>query len=389
MTGLSVSIESSSSVSACGYIRMKNDGKKIGCNIQILIIGITIFVLTTIPQDIALIKVWGNLTLMADNLIISMPIMIRELTLFVPWLHKKDLARLFIEIERDWIKKNPEMRNIMIKNARIGKQLTVYGLCLGYFSVVLYTNSIFFNITLRTMNNFTDVEGRILPLQAVYPYDISSSSRYFFTFGTQVFSSLLSCTTYTGINVLFGVFVLHACGQLEIISDDIVKMSDSKNYQQLLKRNIQDHIRVIRFINQVEKIFNLLLLALFSSIVISFCLLEFNLISVLSGKTKNISLLSVIFFIQFLLYFIFITFIYSWVGEKLITQSSALHTAACNTNWCTRKSYESLQLIILLLRSQYPLLLTVGKIASVRLTTFAALLKSSVGYASVLRAVQK
>nr|QNL15006.1 olfactory receptor 62 [Aulacocentrum confusum] len=337
----------------------------------------------------ALIKVWGNLTLMADNLIISMPIMISELTLLVPWLNKKGLARIFSEIERDWMKKNPQIVNIMIKNAKVGKQLTVYGFCLGYFSVIFYMSSIIFNIVLRTTTNLTDIDGKTLPLQTVYPYDISSSSRYYFTLCTQIFSSLLACTVYTSINVLFGVFVLHACGQLEILSDGVEKISEKKNYQRLLKLYIEDHNRMIRFIWEVEKIFNLLLLALFASAVISFCLLEFNLIAVFSGKTTDISPMSLVFYIQFLFYFMFMMLIYSWVGEKLITQCALLHMAACNTNWYSRKSHESLQLIILLVRSQYPLLLTAGKVASVRLTTFVSLLKTSIGYASVLRAVQK
>nr|QNL15050.1 olfactory receptor 106 [Aulacocentrum confusum] len=179
---------------------------------------------------------------------------------------------------------------------------------------------IYFGIFMRTVNNITDQDTKILPLQTIYFYDISTNNRYYFTLLNQIISSVISATIYTGMDVLFGVFVLHVCCQLKILANNIEKMGDNNNFQYLLKIYIRKHYQLIRFADQIEEVFNLMLLAVFASVIITLCVLEFSLITVLSGNSADISMMHVIFDLQFMLTFIFLMFIYSWVGESLVTQ---------------------------------------------------------------------
>ncbi|CAG5075310.1 Protein of unknown function [Cotesia congregata] len=70
-------------------------------------------------------------------------------------------------------------------------------------------------------------------------------------------------------------------------------------------------------------------------------------------------------------------------------QSQLLYAATYNCNWTTLDLKDSKQLIILAVRSQRPLHITIGKFAPVSLNTFAKLLKSSMGYISFLMAKKK
>nr|QNL15077.1 olfactory receptor 133 [Aulacocentrum confusum] len=131
-----------------------------------------------------------------------------------------------------------------------------------------------------------------------------------------------------------------------------------------------------------------MLLALFGSVALTFCVLGFQLIEVCTDENLDIPLARVLFYIQFLSYFFFLMLVYSWVGEYLVTQSMGIHLAICNCNWEKLQAREAAQLTIILLRSQHPLQITVGKLAPVNLSTYASLLKTSAGYVSFLLAVK-
>lgn len=57
-------------------------------NILTFSLMIGILSMQIIPLNLALIKIWGNLTLMVDNFITNVPILTCELKLIVSWLNK-------------------------------------------------------------------------------------------------------------------------------------------------------------------------------------------------------------------------------------------------------------------------------------------------------------
>lgn len=61
-------------------------------NVQTFIFVIGIFTFVTFPQTLALIKIWGDLTLIVDNLIVNLPITTCELKIFILWWHKKGMV---------------------------------------------------------------------------------------------------------------------------------------------------------------------------------------------------------------------------------------------------------------------------------------------------------
>ncbi|XP_053593907.1 odorant receptor 43a-like [Microplitis demolitor] len=360
-------------------------------NVQTFIFVIGIFTFVTFPQTLALIKIWGDLTLIVDNLIVNLPITTCELKIFILWWHKKVLVALFDEIEKDWHGiKNENERNIMIKYATISRIMTICGLCGAFFSLILYQGPLTFGIVLRTITNLTDDPDNLFSLQAVYLYDTSTVYSYYLTRISQIVGCGLSAVAYTNADVLFGMIVLHVCGQLEILASRIKIIADKPQYfSRLLREHVKNHVRLIRFVQDIEKMFSLMLLALFGSVAITFCIQGFQFINVFTDTTIDLPITQIVFYMQFLSYCLFLTFVYSWVGETLLTQSSSIYMAACDCNWISCDHNESKDIILMIFRSQYPLQITAGNMIPLSMNTFLQLLKTSGGYISFLLAVKE
>lgn len=64
----------------------------IGSHLLVIFFTVTMFSFITIPQSLALIKIWGNLTLIIDNLMINIPVTISIFKMIIPWYNKKGIT---------------------------------------------------------------------------------------------------------------------------------------------------------------------------------------------------------------------------------------------------------------------------------------------------------
>ncbi|XP_011859238.1 PREDICTED: odorant receptor Or2-like [Vollenhovia emeryi] len=76
--------------------------------------------------------------------------------------------------------------------------------------------------------------------------------------------------------------------------------------------------------------------------------------------------------------------IYCAVGELLTTQCDQIHHAVYLNKWYTIDPRKAWNLILLMIRSNKPLYLNIGKVFPLTMATFCNLLKTSAGYLSVL-----
>ncbi|XP_012060335.1 PREDICTED: uncharacterized protein LOC105623554 [Atta cephalotes] len=75
---------------------------------------------------------------------------------------------------------------------------------------------------------------------------------------------------------------------------------------------------------------------------------------------------------------------YCAVGEILTAKCDRIHCAVYFNEWYTLNARNSRDLILLMLRTNKPLHLHFGKLFPLTMATFCSLLKTSVGYISVL-----
>ncbi|XP_012058424.1 PREDICTED: odorant receptor 49b-like [Atta cephalotes] len=80
------------------------------------------------------------------------------------------------------------------------------------------------------------------------------------------------------------------------------------------------------------------------------------------------------------------TCLYCAVGELLVTQSEKIHRATYEYVWYTLEPKAARNLTLIMLRTKKPVNITAGKTFPMTMSTFCNLLKTSMGYVSVLLA---
>ncbi|KAL6260523.1 hypothetical protein P5V15_008047 [Pogonomyrmex californicus] len=224
----------------------KNQHEELLSKLRLLFSIIMLFFIL-IPALVALIRVWGNMILMIDNLQYTLPLLVVTLKIFIMCYKKKALSLLIKMIVKDWTKvKIKEERNVMIKQARITRLLAMCGLSLVFLTFLIAVGSIPFGFSLREVTNLTD-PGKPLALQSYYFYDTSNSPKYELTYLGQVISLIISGLFYTGVDNFLGLLILHICGQMENLHLRLLNLKNDANFKTVLKTllknlNIQKHI---------------------------------------------------------------------------------------------------------------------------------------------------
>lgn len=158
------------------------------------------------------------------------------------------LMLLINMIAKDWIKTKIEKeRNVMLRQARISRVLAMCG-GLMILSTLIF-GMIFplcFGWTIRYVTNLTD-PGKPLIIQTYYIYDMTKSPQFELTLMVQGIGLILSGLTYTGVDTFLGLLVLHICGQMENLHIRLANLEKDTNYKAILKYNVKDHVRLIRF----------------------------------------------------------------------------------------------------------------------------------------------
>ncbi|XP_032681315.1 odorant receptor Or2-like [Odontomachus brunneus] len=348
---------------------------------------ITLLFVLTIPALVSLVRVWGDMILMIDNLQYSLPLLITLFKISILWYKQEVLIPLIDMIVKDWIKtKMKEERKVMLSRARITRTITICGMFVILLTMIITFVFPWFGLTIRHVTNLTD-PGKPLPIQSYYLHDVSKSPQYELTFLAQGIATFTSGLSYTAIDNFLGLLILHVCGQLENLQSRLTHMKICANFDAALKYNIQDHIRLIRSIQIIDDTFNLMLLGLIFFFGVLFCLQGFLIVNVINQKGQ-LSFVQLGWFLAALICVLLHMCLYCAVGEFLVTQSESIHRATYKFAWYTIKPKAARNLTLIMLRANKPLYITAGKMFPMTMATFCNLLKTSAGYISVLLANQ-
>ncbi|XP_025161009.1 odorant receptor 4-like [Harpegnathos saltator] len=288
-------------------------------------------------------------------------------------------------ITRDWIKtKIDTERNVMLRQARISRSFSMCGGLMILSTLIFGLILPCFGLTLRHVTNLTD-PGKPLPIQSYYLHDVSKSPQFELTLLIQGVGLTLSGLTYTGVDTFLGLLILHICGQMENLHMRLTNLGKDTNYKAAVKKNVNDHVRLIRSIQIIDKTFHLMLLGLFFLFGILFCLHGFLIINVVN-QDGHLSYTQLCGFLAASLCVLLHTCLYCAAGEFLVTQSEKVHGATYKSVWYTIEPQMARDLALIMLRANKPLYITAGKTFPLTMATFCNLLKTSAGYISVLLA---
>ncbi|XP_072752163.1 odorant receptor 13a-like [Anoplolepis gracilipes] len=349
-----------------------------------------ILIFLAIPLIHALTRVWGDMVLMIDNLRVTLPVLTIILKFGILRWKQSVLLSIINMMRDDWttVKLNAE-RDVMMKHVRTIRFIT-FGAHIATILTFIMLTVIFplFGLSFRWHTNLTD-RNKPFPLQTYYFYDTDKSPQFELTYLTQVISTLVATITSTSADTFLAFIILHICGQLENFRHRLVTLVADKEFNNILRYHILTHIRLIRYANNIEDMFTLIMLGTIIYFGIIFCLAIFVLLVIINNEKINATNFSrVCYMIQAIIIYFVQMFLYCYGGELIIEQCEAVYRAVYDLKWYKWEIKQTRNLIILLIRVQEPFRITAGKIVPLTMTTFCSLLKTSAGYISCLLAVQ-
>ncbi|XP_032689618.1 odorant receptor 13a-like [Odontomachus brunneus] len=302
--------------------------------------------------------------------------------------HEDQIRRCVKFLEEDWKKvDNSGARNAMLEFARIGKRLAMIS------AVFLYSSGLAFRtlIPLSKGKIVTPQNVTIRPLP--YPtyffsFDVQSSPIYEIVFAMHFLCGVVTISIATSIYGLIIVFVMHACGQLEILVN-LLKNLVKKEQQDGLEVNkklgviVEHQIRIRSFLQLVERTLHYIMFIEIIGITIIICIVSYCIL--MEWENSN-SIAMTSYFISFFAAVIN-AFLFCYTGEQLITQTEKVAITSCELEWYRLPDKKARGIVLVMIMSNMPMKFTAGKIFVLSLKTFGDVLKTAVTYFNMLRTV--
>ncbi|XP_012528254.2 odorant receptor 43a [Monomorium pharaonis] len=361
---------------------------KFASDLRIVIIFVIVTFVSGIPLACSLIRVWGDMILMVDNIQITLPLLVVSLKLVIMRWKQTAMLSIIKMMAEDWMElRTVKERDVMIGRAQIARKIVIGGYVLMVLAFIMVIILPYFGLSLRHVTNLTDL-GRPLPLQTYYFYDTHNSPQFELTYLIQAITIFLAAVTYTSVDAFLGLVILHLSGQLENFKDRVANLASYQNFIYTLSNNVMSHMRLIRFTNIIENIFTLMMLGLILYFSILFCLHGFLLLTVITEES-DFSFARLCYPLISISILLSHAFLHCGAGEIVTMQCGKVYRAMCDLEWYKLEPKKARLLILLTMRTSQPLRITAGKILPLTMITFCSMLKTSAGYISFLLANRK
>ncbi|XP_012526711.2 odorant receptor 4 isoform X2 [Monomorium pharaonis] len=232
------------------------------------------------------------------------------------------------------------------------------------------------------------VPARELFLKMELPFESNASPAYELVMVTQFFHQLAAATIVGVLNALIVSLILHVGGQIDIMCRGLVEISSGDDTFDLrmstIKALIRRHQRIIALSADIETLFSYIALMQFLWNTLVICCLGFLIVTAI-GDTQGSTMM-----IKSLFFYVVITleaFIFCYAGEYLTAKGRMIGDAAYEAKWYNSNPTQSRIILLLILRSQRKLTITIGKFMDLSLERFTTIIKASASYVSVLHAM--
>ncbi|XP_043665358.1 odorant receptor 13a-like [Vespula pensylvanica] len=347
-----------------------------------VLIGVAFIILfCAIPQYILLYLDRNDFELIMENLsldTINGTISFVKMIFF--WCGGGRMKDLLRSMEEDWkevSKKEDEKK--MMEYAKFSRSLAKKATIVCTGIIVSYT--IKRCLSMRT-------EGPLYFFPAYFPFEAMTSPIFEFKF----IGTMIGCTyytvTYTSVDTFLAMLVLHVCGQLSRLQNELTNLNSATKEEFHIKLSyiVKRHDYLNRFIETIDDEFNIMLLVQILGCTVQLCMECFQGLLLMAGEAGEIPLIEVFFFAFYTVYVLIQLYLYCYVGERLWTESTEIANAAYECKWYDLLPNEARTLILIIRRSRSPLRLTAGKFCVFNHELYSSVLRTSMGYLSVLRA---
>ncbi|XP_020289060.1 odorant receptor 4-like [Pseudomyrmex gracilis] len=326
-----------------------------------------------------------------EDLMNSMSLCLSNSLLFLKmsilWINGRIFYNMLTTMVEDWDEcttalKTRMMTNKAVLSRRFSKYtIGVYTGCLVFF----WTSGI---LSQRSAELSVET-GRQLIVRMELPFEYNASPLFEIV---QIVQFLLqfTCALLAGmLNALIVTLILHIAGQIDIMCYELMEIpavADKRDLSRIvaLRAVVNRHQRIIAFADSVEDVFCYMALVQFFSNTAVICFLGFVIVTLLGTDEGNVVLVKVI------PYYAVVNleaFVICFTGEYLNSKSKSITQAAYDSLWYELEPTESRLLLLLLVKSQRQLSITIGKFMDLSLESFTGILKTSASYMSVLHAM--
>ncbi|XP_047367892.1 odorant receptor 4-like [Vespa velutina] len=314
----------------------------------------------------------------------NVPIVMALIKITICRLNRRLIAQLLIEIHGDFSVENyanEKEKLIFLDYNKLSYRFIAITIVSMSFVIGLYFFKAIITSVLTVMRN-SSLEYE-LPYKTRTMFELNDITTYTLYSIYQWLIVVTILSGYVGSDCLFASLALHITGQFAILRCKVVgAFEDTDGYKRGMKKLVIKHHRLIRLAETLEDGFNIMIFQQLLGTTFNLCVSGYYaLVSSMNGE--NIVLVT---FFVYTFTILNTLFVYCYVGECLIEESMGLGDTLYQSNWYDISAVELKTMYICMERTKKPLKLTSAKFCALSLDTFSEILKTSIGYLSVLRA---
>ncbi|XP_039308656.1 odorant receptor 13a-like [Solenopsis invicta] len=335
-----------------------------------------------VPQSANLPYVWSDFDLLVDNLSIgNVTITISMLKTIIFWSNGGSLRTLLLYMSRDWNtivdKRN---RKTMLGIANFSRKLSIRSTVLVVTVVIAFVVSRFIEIRRS---------GRILFFNVRLPYNATISPIYELTLVGQFGGSISAAVSYTAVDTFIATLVLHVCGQLSNLRYELTNLcaNTKAEFQMKLGNIVRKHEHLNRFAETIEDCFNMMLLLQMLGCSVQLCFQCLQAFMALMGEINEVVFTQLGFLFIYVGYILIQLYLYCYIGEKLLIESTQIAYAAYDCSWYNLSAREARSLMNIMYRARSPLQISAGGFCCFNRELYSEILKRSVAYMSCILAM--
>ncbi|XP_077269742.1 odorant receptor 4-like isoform X1 [Temnothorax americanus] len=303
-------------------------------------------------------------------------------------LSKNQVRNCLTRVKDDWQNvSSTSARNSMIDKARTARRLLI--LC----GIFMYTSGLYYRTVVPLSRgksvNAQNVTIRHLPTPSYFVlFNGQISPAYEIVFFIQFLSGMIKYTITVAICSLAALFVMHTCGQLEILmalTDNMVNEMEEKQLDRKLALIVEHQIRMRNFLRLAQSTLEHTSLFEVMGCTIIICFIG-HLIITEWAVQNAVSLCS---YVVVLLSIGFNIYIFCFIGEQLSVEGERLALTVCTLDWYRLPNAKTRSLVLVIAMSIVPTKIKAGKFFDLTNKTFGDVVKTAVTYMNFIRKVME
>uniref|UniRef100_A0A182NZ91 Uncharacterized protein n=1 Tax=Anopheles dirus TaxID=7168 RepID=A0A182NZ91_9DIPT len=249
----------------------------------------------------------------------------------------------------------------------------------------------FSNLVLGTVISSCFVTFPLFAGQRRLPYgmfipgvDSFASPQYEILYVVQAVLTCIGCCMHVPYTSFFACSTLFGLVQIKTLQHQLrtFKSGTLKGGADALKRKleklVENHLRIVAYVKEINDLVTYICLIEFASFGLILCALLF-LLNVIDDMAQGVIIVAYIFAMLSQI------FAFYWHSNEVREESMKIAEAAYSGPWVEVENSIKKQLLLIIIRAQRPLEITVGNLYPMTLEMFQSLLNASYSYFTILR----